>query len=225
MGEELGFLLDVDDTLLDNDALKNDMSSRLRAALGDAGVALFWQDYEVVRAEQDVVDLPHTASHYAARVGDPTTQAAILAALDAIPFAQFLYPTALATIAYLKSLGMVTILSDGDQVFQHNKVERSGLGGAVDQRVLIYKHKQDHLAEVQQRQPVAHQVLIDDKAQVLAAVKELWGEHVTTVHVRQGHYASLPLPAGFVPDLVVDSIGDVRQIARETFISAAQVTQ
>ena len=105
------------------------------------------------------------------------------------PFADRVYPGALAAIARLRARGPVVILSDGDVVFQPRKIERSGLWAAVEGRVLIYIHKEEMLADVEQRYPARRYVMVDDKVRILAAMKAVWRERLTTVFVRQGHYA------------------------------------
>ena len=229
----LGFLLDVDNTLLDNDALKEHLAVALRHALGDTGAARFWTLYEEVRQERDVVDLPLTAQRFAAEsnTGEGgNDQAALQRALntlemlnhilDTLPFDRFVYPHAFATLRYLATLGAVGILSDGDQVFQRKKIERSGLAAAVEGHVLIYTHKEQHLTEVAAAQPAQHTVLIDDKARILGEVKAVLGAHLTTVHVLQGHYARELLPLGFRPDITVQAIGDLRTIDAARFMRA-----
>lgn len=213
----LGFLLDVDNTLLDNDALKGYLSEQLRATLGAEGAGRFWQFYEVVRHERDVVDLPLTVERYVSQTGDAAAGTRLRAILNEIPFARFVYPHTLETLECLKGLGPTTILSDGDSVFQARKIERSGLAAAVDNHVLIYKHKEDHLDEVAQAQPADHTVIVDDKARILASVKGILGDRVTTVHVLQGHYAHEEVPGGFTPDIEVAGIGDLRTLDAARF--------
>lgn len=213
----LSFMLDVDNTLLDNDALKEYLTAELRGALGDDGAARFWDLYEVVRRERDVVDLPLTAQRYGAAVGDPSQRTAIERILETIPFQRFVYPHALDVLRYLDTLGQVGILSDGDEVFQRRKIERSGLAAAVNGCVLIYKHKEEHLDEVARCHPSDHAVLIDDKARILCDVKAILGHRLTVVHVRQGHYGQEPLPAGFRPDVDVAAIGDLQGMPAARF--------
>ncbi len=212
----LGFLLDVDNTLLDNDGVKEWLATRLREALGEEGSALFWELYESVRRERDVVDLPLTAARYAERGG--YNAAVVPGVLEGVPFADFLYPHALETLRRLDTLGAVAILTDGDQVFQRRKIERSGIAAAVEGNVLIYTHKQQHLTEVADFQPVDHSVIVDDKADILRDVKEAMGARVTTVHVTQGHYARAPLPDGFRPDITVQAIGDLLTMDARDFM-------
>src|SRR5579871_4875835 len=159
----LSFMLDVDNTLLDNDALKELLATELQAALGADGAARFWALYEEVRRERDVVDLPLTARRYAEEKGDPAVGDGVARILDTLPFSRFVYPHALETLRHLETLGTVGILSDGDTVFQRRKIEHSGLAAAVNGCVLIYTHKEEHLDEVAKCKPSDHAVLIDDK--------------------------------------------------------------
>jgi FMN phosphatase YigB (HAD superfamily) len=108
------------------------------------------------------------------------------------PFADRLYPRAMDAVKHVQQWGPAVILSDGDAVFQPRKVERSGLWRAVDDRVLIYIHKENELEYVERLYPADHYVLVDDKLRILAAVKKIWGERVTTVFPKQGHYAFDP---------------------------------
>jgi FMN phosphatase YigB (HAD superfamily) len=130
------------------------------------------------------------------------------------PFANRLYPESLDAIDYLKSFATVVILSDGDVVFQPRKIERSSLGSAVDDNVLIYVHKEHELDDVAARFPAEHYVVVDDKLRILDAIKQVWGERVTTVFPRQGHYAHDPaILASYPPaDITIDRIGEVLRL-------------
>ena len=213
----LSFYLDVDNTLLDNDALKDYLAAQLSAALGDDGAALFWNLYEDVRSERDVVDIPLTARRFAERTGNETQARIVDRILDDVPFKTFVYPHAFDTIRHLKTLGVVGILSDGDEIFQSRKIEGSGLGAAVDGCILVYPHKEDHLGEAARCQPADHMVLIDDKVRILDNVRRLLGDHVTTVHVLQGHYARELPPDRFSASITVTSIGDLRSLDAAQF--------
>jgi len=61
------------------------------------------------------------------------------------PFADRLYPDALAAIEYGRRWGTIVILSDGDVVFPHRKIERSGIFDAVSGNALIYTHKDQEM--------------------------------------------------------------------------------
>jgi FMN phosphatase YigB (HAD superfamily) len=128
------------------------------------------------------------------------------------PFAERLYPGALDAVQHARRLGTAVILSDGDAVFQPRKVERSGLWRAFDDRVLIYIHKEQELDAVARLYPADRYVLIDDKLRILAAVKGIWGQRVTTVFPRQGHYALDPATLAAYPraDIELAAIGDLR---------------
>jgi FMN phosphatase YigB (HAD superfamily) len=204
------FLLDCDDTLLDNDALKADLDARLGALLGSELNARLWEIYEEVRRDTHVVDYPLTFDRFAAVCPDAALVARGRALVMDYPFAACLYPETLATLAHLRTIGQPAILSDGDAVYQPRKIERSGLAAVCDGRVLIYVHKEQHLDEVMARWPASFYVVVDDKAQILAASKSLHPGRFVTVHVRQGHYGTDPTPYTPAPDLVLDHIGDLR---------------
>jgi FMN phosphatase YigB (HAD superfamily) len=139
------------------------------------------------------------------------------------PFANRLYPGSLDVLERLEAFGPTVILTDGDVVFQPRKIERSGLGAAVEDRILVYIHKEQELDDVTARFPAEHYVLVDDKLRILAAVKQVWGSKVTTVFVRQGHYAHDPgILATYPPaDVTIERIGDLLEYDPPTLLSAA----
>lgn len=206
------FILDCDDTLLDNDALKDDLDARLRALLGGPLVERFWQVYEDVRAETGAVDYPLTLARFGPELGDETTLAQVHALIMDYPFATCVYPGALDALAHLRAIAFPTIVSDGDSVYQPRKIERSGLAAAVDGHVLIYVHKEEHLDEVMARWPAPFYVMVDDKARILSATKQLHPDRFVTIHVRQGHYGRAPDRFPVAPDLTIERIGDLRAL-------------
>jgi len=127
------------------------------------------------------------------------------------PFANRLYPNSLDAVEHVKKWGPAVILSDGDVVFQPRKVECAGLSEAVEQRVLIYVHKEKELRDVAQRYPAERYVMIDDKLRILAAIKKTWRARVTTVFPRQGHYAfdEKIIKAYPAADITLERIGDL----------------
>ncbi len=213
MAGDLVFLIDVDNTLFDNDAFKGAITAEARRALGQANARLFWDLYEQVRRETETVDLPGTLRLLAA-AGHAAESARISEFLEGYDFAGGLYPDTLDTLRYLEGLGDCVILSDGDQVFQRYKIARSGLQEAVGGDVLVYVHKQDHLDEVARLYPARHYIMVDDKATILEAIKDGWSERVTTLFVRQGHYAAEALARGAPRvDLDIQAIGDARTLS------------
>jgi hypothetical protein len=76
---------------------------------------------------------------------------------------------------------------------------------------LIYVHKERELDDVEQRHRADHYVMIDDKLRILTEIKKIWGARVTTVFVRQGHYAQDPqVVSSFPPaDVGIECIGDL----------------
>jgi FMN phosphatase YigB (HAD superfamily) len=213
----LVFLLDVDNTLLDNDRVTADLKRFLETEVGPDKTRRYWEIFEDLRAELGYADYLGALQRY--RVEDPRDPHVLhlSAYLIDYPFANRLYSESLDVIDRLKQLGEVVILSDGDVVFQPRKVERAGLWSAVDGNVLIYVHKEHELQDVEARFPAAHYVVVDDKLRILAALKKVWGERVTTVFPRQGHYAHDPAVLATYPpaDLSVDRIGDLLRVDAE----------
>ena len=210
--EPLVFLLDVDNTLLDNDRFGADLDARLEQSFGGVQRARYRAIYDRLRDELGYADYLGALQQLRTGLGDDPALLQMSAFLLDYPFAERYFPHALDTVAYLRTLGPTAILSDGDVVFQPRKVQRSGLWDAVEGRVLISVHKELMLSAVQRRFPAAHYVMIDDKPQVLARMKLAWGDTLTTVFVRQGHYAAESAQATIdpAPDRVVDGIGELR---------------
>jgi FMN phosphatase YigB (HAD superfamily) len=213
------FLIDVDNTLLDNDRAKADVARAIRELVGPDRAARFWQIYEEVRDACGVVDYPETLRRFRRSAPDGTHLADVDRAVLDVPFERYLYARALDVIAHLWTLGTPAILSDGDRVYQPMKIERAGLLLAVRGNVLVYEHKEDHLAEVQRRFPADRYVHIDDKAALLARTRQSLGDRVTTVHVRQGHYATEG-PGGAPPDIVVERIAELLTIPAARLVAA-----
>jgi hypothetical protein len=202
------FVLDCDNTLLDNDAVKAAMDARLRAMLGASLTEEFWRIYEETRVRRDTVDLPATFAAFRPSLSSDTRLAKVESAIMDFPFHDYLYPDAMATLATLTRHGRPVIVSDGDTVYQPGKIIKSGLAAAVNGDWVVYLHKENHLDEVMARWPGSYYVVIDDKARILAEFKGRRPDRFVTVHVTQGHYASAQ--ANPAPDVTVASIGAVR---------------
>lgn len=186
---ELVFLFDVDDTLFDNDRLKADLGRQVQETFGLAAAERFWAIYEEQRAKHGYADFLGTLERFRLEhLGDPLALGLAIWLMD-YPFAERLFPDALAVVRRVGHWGLPVILTDGDGVFQPFKLERAGLWRAFEGRVLDFIHKQQALDAVRQAYPARHYVVVDDKLAVLDAIKQAWGGHVTTVFVRQGHYA------------------------------------
>ncbi len=186
------FLFDVDDTLLDNDRMKSDLGNYVAATFGDAARDELWRIYEEQRDKHGNADFLGTLERFRlAHIEDMRILELANWVID-YPFAERLFPDALATVRYVSQWGLPVILTDGDGVYQPHKLERAGLIAAFDGRVLNYVHKETELDAVKRAFPAEHYVLIDDKLGVLNAVKRAWGDSVTTVFPRQGHYANDP---------------------------------
>jgi len=218
----LVFFLDVDNTLLNNDEVKKDFDAHLQAELGPELTQRFWELYEQVRHEKSVIDIPESLRRLRRETPpsemDEQTYDHIVSIFENYPFFQALYPHTLEALAHLRSLGLTVIVSDGDCFFQAEKIFHSNLADAVEGRVLIYTHKQEHLDEIIQLYPADHYVMIDDKPQILADTKALLGNLVTTVFVQQGKYATAELPENFAPDISILHIADLRAFSAEQFL-------
>jgi len=209
--DDVVFLLDCDNTLLDNDRVQYDLRAHLASEFGLHNRDRYWEIFEALRAELGYADYLGALQRY--RLGamnDPRLLQMSEFLVD-YPFADRLYPGALRAIDHLRRWGRTVILSDGDVVFQPRKVERSGIREAVDGHVLIYIHKERMLDDVEQRYPARHYVMVDDKLRILAAMKKLQGHRLTTIFPRQGHYALDPKNIAAYPpaDITVERIGDL----------------
>jgi FMN phosphatase YigB (HAD superfamily) len=214
-------LLDVDNTLLDNDRVTLDLRRFLNGQIGPERTQRYWELFEELREELGYADYLGALQRYRGDYPRDPNVLKLSQYLIDYPFANRLYPQSLDVIESLKALGTVGVLSDGDVVFQPRKVDRSGIWDAVDGNVLIYVHKEHELDDVEARMPADHYVVVDDKLRILAAVKEIWGDRVTTVFPRQGHYALDPKIVSSYPpaDVTVERIGELLQVDPELLTS------
>ena len=205
------FLLDVDNTLLDNDRFGVDLGDRLEESFGAFEKARYWSIIARRREEIGLVDYLGSLQEFRAGLDDHAELLEMSHFLLDYPFAERLFPRALEAVAHLATIGRPVVLSDGDIVFQPRKIQRSGIAAAVDGRVLIYVHKEKALDHVQSRYPAKHYVMVDDKSNLLAAMKRVMGSRLTTVFVRQGHYANDPQAAAVnpAPDMAIERIADL----------------
>jgi FMN phosphatase YigB (HAD superfamily) len=221
------FLLDVDNTLLDNDRIVSDLREHLVREFGAASADRYWSQFESLRRELGYADYLGALQRYRADIEAGGPGAHKLLSMSSFlvdyPFAERLYPRALEVVARLARHGPTVILSDGDVVFQPRKIERSGLRAAVDDRVLVFIHKEQMLDVVARHFPARRYVMVDDKERILAAMKAVWGERLVTIFPRQGHYAHDPANAGRYPaaDCTVEHIGDLLAIDVDALLGAA----
>ena len=218
------FLLDVDNTLLDNDRFASDLSQQLEQSFGAAESLRYWQIYKDLRQQLGYADYLATLQKFRVGLDDDPDILQMSQFLLEYPFEQRLYPRALETISYLRKLGLPVVLSDGDVVFQPRKIKRSGIWDAVENRVLIFLHKELMLSSVQQQFPAKHYVMIDDKPRLLAAMKLVMGNSLTTVFVQQGHYAKevVDKPISPPPDRVIEKIDELINHPLEWFTISAE---
>jgi FMN phosphatase YigB (HAD superfamily) len=204
------FLFDVDNTLLDNDRVSDDLKRFLTREVGAQRQERYWAIFEALRAEVGYADYLGALQRYRVEHPRDPNLLALSSFLINYPFANRLFPGSLDAIDHVSQWGPAVILTDGDVVFQPRKIERSGLLEQVDKRVLVYIHKEHELDDVERRYPADHYVLVDDKIRILTAVKRAWGDRLTTVFPKQGHYAHDPQVASYpAADITIERIGDL----------------
>lgn len=217
------FLLDVDNTLLDNDRVITDLMRHLEREIGGECQRRYWAIFEELRTELGYADYLGTLQRYRIEHPRDANLLAVSSFLINYPFANRLFPSSLDVVDHLKAWGPAVILTDGDVVFQPHKVERSGLLDIVDRNVLIYIHKELEIEDIESRYPADHYVLVDDKLRILAFIKEAWRTKVTTVFPQQGHYATDPAVLKKYPsaDITIRRIGEMLDYDLPTLLAAA----
>jgi FMN phosphatase YigB (HAD superfamily) len=216
---DLVMMIDLDNTILDNDGVKADLKARMLTILGEKRAARFWELYEVVRKELDVIDFWEQIKRMKEEFPDDASIDEAARALADWDFTSRVYPSALETVVHLKRMGLPLVVSDGDAVFQPAKIHACGVTEAVDGRVHIFVHKEKHLPNLRSQFPAEHYVLIDDKPGILMRSKAALGDRLTTVHVLQGKYALDPKHAvDYQPDIVVKNFSDLLTYKKEDFM-------
>ena len=207
----MAFLFDVDNTLLDNDQVTKDLHKYLTREVGHVRAGRYWKHFEDRRNSLGYADYLGALQSYRREYPHDTHLLKLSRFLIEYDFRERLFPDALKVLKYMWKHGKVALVSDGDVVFQPRKVECCGLMQAVKGNVLIYVHKERELSNIAKRLPASHYVVIDDKIRILTAIKRIWKRRVTTVFVRQGHYAlDKRLLAKYPPaDVTIDRIGDL----------------
>lgn len=218
------FLVDVDNTLLDNDRIQNDLKRHLELEFGAACRERYWAILEELFADLGYRDYLGALQRYRVEHPQDIHLLSMSSFLVDYPFANRLYPESLDVLERFQSWGETVILSDGDVVFQPRKVERAGIFETVAGNVLIYIHKEEALDDVERRYPAHHYVMVDDKLRILTAVKKAWGSRVTTVFPRQGQFARDQKTIAEYPpaDITVERIGDLLEYQLSAFLVGQQ---
>jgi FMN phosphatase YigB (HAD superfamily) len=218
------FFFDVDNTLVDNDRIAEDLQRHLQKKVGDESAQRYWQIFEQLRTELGYADYLGALQRYRIEMPRDPKLLEVSYFMVNYPFANRLFPESLDAVEHARRLGLPVILSDGDVVFQPRKVDRSGLYDSFEGHVLIYVHKELELDDVEKKYPAKHYVMVDDKIRILTAIKGHWGERVTSVFPRQGHYAlDAALVAQFPkPDITLARIGELQNYSLEQIWTAAK---
>ncbi|HKU79936.1 MAG TPA: HAD family hydrolase [Rhodanobacteraceae bacterium] len=220
----LVFLFDVDNTLLDNDGVQDDLDKHIANVFGADAAKKYWEIYEDLREKLGYADYLGAIQRFRLECDDELRVQDLAAYLLEYDFAARLYPDALGAIAHLARFGPCAVLSDGDVVLQPRKVSVSGIADAVQGRVLIYVHKERMLDDVAKRFPAGHYVMIEDKLRVLDGMKRQWRDRLTTVFVRQGHYANDAVALKEYPpaQISLNSVGELARVDVDAFLSPLQ---
>lgn len=216
------FLFDVDNTLIDNDRFSADLAARLVRDFGEEGHARYTTIDKEIRDQVGYADYLGALQRLRGKESSLAFMEMSFFLLD-YPFDERRFPGVIEAIDHLRTLGRPVIMSDGDTVFQPRKIRRAGLWDAFREDVLIYVHKEDMLDDMQKRYPADHYVMVDDKPRILVALKKLLGDKVTTVFVKQGHYAAAAGAdlAQTPPDITIDTVGELATMGREAFLATA----
>jgi FMN phosphatase YigB (HAD superfamily) len=216
----LAFMLDVDNTLINNDQVKIDVDAAMKSLIGEEKTTRFWEIYEEVRQETDVVDIPLSLKRIQPEFTDQSLYHKLYRLWNDFPYRKYIYPGVFEVLAYLNTIGRPIILSDGDPSFQLRKIVTSGLARSVNGDVLIYAHKQHHLEDIETALPAYRYVMVDDKPSLLTIMKEYFDDRITTVLVKQGKYANNQKELALArPDLIIPRIGDLERFTPEQFVS------
>ena len=217
------FFFDVDNTLVDNDRVAVDLQRHLQTRVGEASAKRYWEIFEQLRSELGYADYLGALQRYRGEMPRDPKLLEVSYFMVNYPFANRLFPESLDAVEHARKFGLPVILSDGDVVFQPRKVDRSGLYDFFEGHILIYVHKEQELADVEEKYPAKHYVMVDDKVRILTAIKEYWGKRVTTVFPRQGHYAhDTALVSQFPrPDITLARIGELQNFSLEQILAAS----
>ena len=208
--DDVILLFDCDNTLLDNDAVLEDLRSRMVREFGRLDSDRYWAMFEALRVELGYVDYLGALQRFRRKDRSDARVMRMSSFLIDYPFASRIYPGALAALRRVRAMGKTVIVSDGDAVFQPHKIKRAGLWDEVQGRVLIYIHKETMLEEIERCYRARRYVMVDDKLRILSAMKREWGSRLTTEFARQGHYARDPAVATYpAADVVIEHIGDL----------------
>lgn len=216
-------LFDCDNTLLDHDHVIEDLRNHLEQEFGPRNRDRYFEIFEALREELGYADYLGALQRYRLGANNDPRLLKMSSFIVDYRFADRVYPGTLEVIEHFDKYGPTVILSDGDVVFQPRKIQRSGLWDAVGGRVLIYIHKESMLDDVEQRYPARHYVMVDDKLRILAEMKKVWGDRLTTIFPRQGHYALDPYNIAKYPaaDLTVERVGDLAHCDLATLLANA----
>jgi hypothetical protein len=213
---DLVFLIDIDNTLIDHDRLKERVGEWVDHHPGASGSRRLWEIYEQARVELDVVDFLEVARRYGETCPDPAVGDQLREMLWNFPFPELMFPGTIESLRHISALGTPVILCDGHEPFQRRKLEATGVADIVGDNVLVCRHKEECVDDIRRLFPASHYVMIDDKPRIHAALRDGLGQQVTTILVLQGSYALSPQALAFPrADIEVESTAALALLSAE----------
>jgi len=201
------FLVDLDNTLLNNDAVKAEIRKSLITVLGQSDAQHFWDHYNAIRTKTNLVDFPSAIKKYCEEKNAKTCDIRLKKIFHSINFKQALYPNVENVLNHLKTKGEVALFTEGDMIYQKVKIEKSGVGAMVN-HIYHFEHKLEHFEAIKKKFHTYHIVVIDDRSETLMKLKALYPE-ITIVEVCQGHYSDVDHKPHPELDKTIESIGDL----------------
>lgn len=188
MPRTLAFLVDVDNTLLNNDLIKIEIKRALDSSLGIEEANQFWINNNYFREHKLFVNFPYVIREYCAEKHNETGETVLHNIFTNMDFSRALYPHAIEVLEHLKRQGEVRIYTEGEPEYQNAKVVSSKLNKYVDE-VFIFEQKLEHINEVllDIKAKAKKLIYIDDKSTNLDAFKRVHKD-THTIRVLQGHY-------------------------------------
>ena len=207
MQKPILFLIDLDNTLLNNDLIKNEIKRSLTQVLGSAEAEHFWKHHDDFRNKHNLVNFPYIIRKYCSEKHKDTCDFTLESIFKKIDFQKALYPKAKEVIVYLKKFGKVILFTEGDPVYQKMKIEKSTIGSMVDV-ILLFPHKLEHLDQIVKKYKDYDIEVIDDRSTTLMTIKNKYPQ-IHIIEVCQGHYSTVDHKAHPVLDKTIESISEL----------------
>src|SRR3972149_5936487 len=178
-------LLDVDNTIFDREAVRKIEGKLIDSNYGDGAGRRFKQIVEEVRKDVGWGDIKEASIRFARERGSADYASALAVFLE-LPFVKYWRPHAKELVVYLPANFNLIIFSDGDDMFQKEKIEKLGLYKKA-REVIISRSKIDLLFGLAKKYH-GKLIIIDDRPKVIEEAKKLLG-NVITIWIKHGRHA------------------------------------